>query len=404
MLISAVWTLWRGGSKARRATRRHVRSLWLERLESRELLSATLSINSVSAIEPTFGPTVSGTLNPGNQAVLYPFQGLAGERIDLHWLSGTGGSWYLEEPAAGAFVNVGAGGYENPVLAGGGFGQDSTMTLPGNGSYALALVGGQSAAQSYSFQVTDVSDNPVALAGIDIQQSGTLAPGGSTSYQFNAPAGRLITYDDLEAGNGLSGSLTAPDGSMVWPIYHNQTSGPLALPRSGTYTLTLNNNTSASLPYDYKVLDVQAGTPLALGSTVNGAFTAGYAENIYTFQGSQGQRLLLNGLGGSGVSAALYGPGGITQVFTDSFPGNSGNGVPVTLLSSGTYYLVLNDGSAATPSYSFTLLDLTAVQTINPATTTGAAESGSLSPGNAVAAYQFNGNAGTRLFVSWGAT
>jgi hypothetical protein len=306
--------------------------LQVEELENRICLASSLSINNVTVLGPSLGTAIAGTLSPGQETAAYQFTGVQGQRLGFTWLSGQGSGTWAVYGAGNAVV----GASQN-------FGSNLLVTLPTGGSYTLLLSGNQTAPLAYSFQVQNVSDAPVPVSGFDTLHSGTLAVGASVTFNYTAPAGRLV-YLDNRADNYIleSFTLTGPDGATV-------VSGPYSaaylLPRSGNYTLTIKNNyLPVAIPYDFRLLDLDgpAVSTLPLGQTVNGSVAAG-ATDFYRFQGAVGQRLYFNGLSNNSgqVQIRLYGPDGSQQSLSGNSDANAG---PVTLTQAGTYYLsAMND-------------------------------------------------------------
>lgn len=387
-MFNAVWRTWLK-RRSYPSRLRYRLSPRLEQLEDRVVPAGptgTITINDVSVIQSFVGQSVSGTLNPGTQANTYRLNGFAGERVNFHWVSGSSGlgTWYFYGPA-------------DNFVGGNGFGNDFVATLPSDGPYNLVLTGNQTTAEPYNFQTTDVTDQPVAVAGFDVEHSGNLPANSTVSFTYSAPAGRVVLFDGLSNSFNVSASLQDPAGNPVISVNSGNDSAPLALPRSGTYTLTLSNNTASSQPFDFKLLDFQgsATVPLVLGVPVSGTPSTGYSDNVYSFQGAVGQRVFFDGQGGNDTFY-LYGPGGVKQLFVVN-SGSDSSG-PVTLLESGTYYLVGYNNSGTVTQFSWQLLDRAAAQTLDLA---GGNTQGTLTPGNSAQLFQFNGTAGTRLFFNW---
>src|SRR5437899_12725433 len=104
-MFSAVWRRWlrRGAIPSRRLHRFYPR---LEQLEDRVVPSGTITIADIMVTQGGFGPAISGTLNPGDQAATYHLNGFAGERVSFHWVSGSigQGSWTLYGPTGNNYL------------------------------------------------------------------------------------------------------------------------------------------------------------------------------------------------------------------------------------------------------------------------------------------------------------
>jgi uncharacterized membrane protein len=344
-----------------------------------------LDVASAAALSLTISN--SGTIDPGTGTVLYTLNGTAGQRIQFTWGSGTGGSYYLY-------------GENNNRLASASFGNGFQVTLPVSGLYVLALVGGSGSPISYSFQAADDSDQPAAPSGFGTVHSGTLAGGANTTFTYTAPAGRTVYFDSQTYNPNILFSLSGPDGSTTFSGYNYYDYGPVALPRSGTYTLTLTNGSGSSQSYAFRLLDLQEGTTaaLTLGQTVSSTSSAAYTADVYSFTGSVGQQLYYDGLSDNSTSimgVQLIGPSG-ESVFSDSTRGDQS---PVTLTEAGTYYLIQSNNGSATPSYSFRLMDVSSATPLSFGTTTsGTLNGGPSGAGTSTDLYSFTGNAGQRLY------
>ena len=167
-----------------------------------------------------------------------------------------------------------------------------------------------------------------------------------------------MLFDSLSNNFSVSATLTGPGGVNPLNINAGSDSSPFSLPRSGTYTLTLTNNSGNTQPFDFKLLDLQGGdaSQLTLGTTITATPSAGYATSAYTFQGELGQRLFFDGQGGN-EWFTLYGPGGVMQVLNSS---SSSDSNLTTLLENGTYYLVGNNNASSTTQLDWSLSDATA--------------------------------------------
>src|SRR5262249_41106424 len=99
------------------------------------------------------GASTSGTLNPGTRTDLYRFPATAGQRLFFNWQSNLdfSGIYSLYRP-------------DNQFTNEYYFGQPLDVTLPVDGSYTLALVGGnRSGTVAYNFQVSTPPTPTTAL-------------------------------------------------------------------------------------------------------------------------------------------------------------------------------------------------------------------------------------------------
>ena len=128
-----------------------------------------------------------------------------------------------------------------------------------------------------------------------------------------------------------------------------------------------------------------------MGTPTSGTLANPGDQAVYTFAGTQGERIFFNSLvadvGGSDVQ--LFDPYG-NQVFSVNWGNDQG---PLDLEYSGTYRLVFSLSGSATGSYGFRVLDAAT----QPVLTLGSTQNGTLNPGVNADIYQINGTQGQRL-------
>jgi subtilase family serine protease len=268
--------------------------------------------------------------------------------------------------------------------------------VPAAGTCAVVLSADSGTPVSYDFTAADNSDPPKPVSGFDAIKSGTLDAGASAVFHFTGPAGRFVFFDGRNGESHVSYTLAGPNGSNV--LSGNTSSDTyLVLPQSGAYTLTLNNNDNTSQPYSFRLIDMQGSsvTPLTLGQDYTGG-PAAYADDVYSFQGTVGQQAYLNlfySSSANAVSLQLVGPGGSTNVFTGR--ADYSDSGPVTLLQTGTYYVIAGNNTSGTPAYRFHLLDTSSA----PAVTVGTPVSGTLNADNRTDLYRLTGQAGQQFVI-----
>jgi hypothetical protein len=334
----------------------------------------------------TLGTPVNGTLNPGLDADVYQINGTQGQRLAFHSLTPSAvATWTLY-------------GIGNQVIQSTGLGTpDFTVTLPAAGT-DLLVISGKDASHpvSYSFQITDVSDPPQTPSGFGEVQSGTIAAGGTATYQYNAPAGLTVALDNqIAAPSSLLIDLLDPFGNPVFSTDAATDVGATVLPRGGKYMLRVHGRSStATGSYQFNLLDLAAdSSPLTLGTTVSDTLPA-FQLKTYQFSGTVGERVFYDGLGSPSLQiyASLDGPSG--SVFHFSQPGTQGG--PNILPSTGTYTLTIFSNDPSSGAYSFNLRN--AAETIAPLTL-GTPITGTLANPGDGAAYTFTGTAGERVFL-----
>src|SRR5262249_23279121 len=145
---------------------------------------------------------------------------------------------------------------------------------------------------------------------------GTLTASGAgqmATFNFQAPAGRVVYLNNQGVpGSTLNWTLTGPASTTVFNFATDSDIGAYSLPRSGTYTFTLLNNSGASRNFqsNFLDLDLAGANAYTLGTSVSSSFANANSAVAYRFSGSAGQKLLWDSFttGASGF-ATLFGPG-----------------------------------------------------------------------------------------------
>jgi hypothetical protein len=342
-------------------------------------------VDLASAPSLPFENTISGSIASPNQAIVYGFTGSAGQRVNLAEMSSSGsGAWWtfygpLNQTLASANISASLG----------------VVTLPQTGSYAVIVQGSASVPLSYQFEMTEVSDTYVPASGFGLQ-TGVAPAGASSTVAFNGPAGLSIYLDGMtDPGESLTATMTFSDGTVVLADPLSSDAGPVTLPRSGTYTVTVRNPGASDENYSFRLLGLPSDAmPLTLGAPVYGNLANPFQSDVYTFSGTAGQRLFYNGLTNAGsLYAILYSPGGETVLN----PGVDGDTGPVTLGQTGTYTLVVYGIGPAAGAYGFALYDVAAAPVLALDTNT----TGTLNPGNGAVFWRIAGvAAGQALYFA----
>ncbi|MEX2214855.1 MAG: putative Ig domain-containing protein [Phycisphaeraceae bacterium] len=307
----------------------------------------------------------SGTLANGRATQLFQFTGSAGQRLSFDSLSSSGtGRLKIYEPDGST--------HEDRPLS-----TDFTTILPSTGTYLLAIEGQGATPVSFNFDVSDITDAPIANAGFDTPISGVILAGTSQVFNFDASAGTFAIYDALLDGmpSTLRVTLTSPGGALILNNrFASELRGQLdLLPESGTYALKLTSTAATDQPFAFQLLDAAAATPLVLDAQTTGSIDPGQGMKLFTFSASAGDRItFISQAAGSGT----WGITGIdgTQVVTfTSLTTDRTLDVP----ADGSYTLVLRGNDAANP-VAFDFTAITSEQSITPITV-GNVISGALS-------------------------
>lgn len=239
-----------------------------------------------------------------------------------------------------------------------------------SGNYTL-LIGALAIQEGGTVAIlpTIVDDQIVTKSGFNTNQSLAILAGGSATYSFSAPAGTRMLLDGLNVASAdLNVEFNAPDGARLYTgfglandVQDVPRFGPAQLPQSGTYTLTVRGNSpTATGIYNFRVLDLDnAGTPLTLGTLVNGNFPNGREALIYTIDANVGDQLLFDGRSGNFIFGiydqslrAIYSRGINGAAFTHEVDGVG------RVLQSGRHYVLFQGDLDIPRDFSFQIQNL----------------------------------------------
>ncbi len=341
---------------------------------------------------PTFPLATSTTVNfSEGRTMAYRFTGSAAQtfNLDTQSTSNPFRTLYSLRDAAG-----------NEVVAIPGYVNTYSVKLLTTGEYYL-FVGGVSVGDVGAVTLTAsvVADPVVAKSGFNTLQTLSIAPGGSASYQFSAPAGTRFLVDghDLVSEN-LDIGINAPDGKRLYTIgelIDITRFGEAFLPQSGTYNLTLRGNTATDAgSYTFRVLDLDTfGTPLQFNSTVNYDLPIGRESTVYTFDATAGDQLSFDGRSGS-FSFAIFDPF-LQRTFDKGIFGATTDADGIfRILRTGRYYIILHGVQNVATNFSFQIQNLSVAPTLQ----LGVEATGVLS-GNSQFVYRMALTAGQRIRV-----
>jgi YD repeat-containing protein len=355
----------------------------------------------------TIGTPLDDTADAATPVKLYQIHGTAGQRLsfDLQSLGQAAPFLTIFGPAAQRFDNL------------------TTLTLPADGTVivmvqSVTFVDGQTGETflqggPYQLTVTDISGTPVAVSGLGTTSSGSLTLGQTAEATFTAPAGRLVAFDTLDTSAALAVELDDRTGAMVAFLNTSADSGPILLPRSGTYTVKVSGGPGS---YSFRFVDLTGAPTLPLGTVVDQTIATSFALTAYQFTGTPGQQVYYDGLavpGNAPLVATLCGPG---DLIDESRPGHSVSPVFrqaadtdsgfLTLTEPGTYFLVFDNtnaarvygtGPAGGGEYSFRLLDPTSAPVLADDTLVSV----TLANPAQTDLYRVSGQAGDTLFATF---
>jgi RHS repeat-associated protein len=345
------------------------------------------------------GATVNGTLAAAGQQDAYNFTLADDSLLYFDSLTDNNGiSWSLTGPGGTAVSNRIFAYSDGDTVSPSNL--DPALSLPA-GPYTLTVVGSGQTTGAYSFRLLDLSQGAALTPGVPV--SGSLSPGNSTAvYDFSASAGATYYFAAQRGGSPDYWRLIDPYGNLLFGNTLGTDGGRLTLTATGTYTLLVEGDigNTAGVSYGFNVVSVQdRSKPLTVGSTVNGTLAGPSEQDHYTFTLASASLLYFDSLtDNNNFSWSLTGPGG-TAVSSRSFAGSDGDSIfgnPALSLPAGPYTLTVVGSGQTTGAYSFRLLDLSQATPLTP----GVPVSGSLSPGNSTAVYNFSASAGATYYFA----
>ena len=217
---------------------------------------------------------------------------------------------------------------------------------------------------SYHFAVVDVDSGPAVP--FDTQVAGHLDSAQQDQlFHFAGTAGQRLTFghapDPAHPFNG-QWTLYGPDGAEVSHddyVFFGGSDFLATLPSTGNYVLGLSwSNLTAPADFKFEIYTpaVNTQTVSVDGSTITGTLVDPGQQDIYTFNATAGQRIVVDSLGA---------PGGGVATIAFSVTGPAGSITNTTSLGdvlfvapvSGTYRVTLPLTKGATGGYAFRLLD-----------------------------------------------
>jgi hypothetical protein len=295
------------------------------------------------------GPGAGNLETPGVQDI-YTFAGSSGQQVFFESLEAVPAQqWNLAAPDGALLEEARSVGFDR-----------GPITLPETGTYTLTVLPAinDDVTGSYRFTLWEVPPPDVFAISIgDTVADGVPGPGAGNVespgvqdiYTFAGSSGQAIFFNLLE-GDFLSWNLVAPDGTVMHEggFVSSVHEGPIPLPETGTYTLTVGVREDSDVVsrYSFKLWNVPPPDEFAIsiGDTVADGVPGPGAGNIespgvrdiYTFAGSSGQQITFTVLEPNGQNWDLVAPDGTLLVDRSAFT----NRGPITLPQTGTYTLI----------------------------------------------------------------
>ncbi|MBE9013116.1 hypothetical protein IQ250_23225, partial [Pseudanabaenaceae cyanobacterium LEGE 13415] len=346
----------------------------------------------LSLITPTIAPatsyrigdTVADTISEPGEFDTYTFTGTAGQRLFIDGIRGTNGTTLsILSPSAQTVTSLGTAS------------DRSVFTLTETGTYQIIVDISSEQTGQYSFRVLDTANaRPVSL---DTPITQSVEANQVQLLQFTGSKNQYL-YIFNQATNGWYWELYRADNqSQAWNWANADREIPL--PADGTYLLALYGSSGGNAIYTVELVTPDFVTqPIEIGKTITGTITELGEQDVYTFTGAIGDRLLWDNLLGSGnLTATIRTPGGeLLQNATSTISSFSLDAAPApfTLTESGVYQIIIDGNQRAREPYSFRLLNLNAA--INFSLDTPI--SGQIVQGREAQIYQFQGTRDQLLF------
>lgn len=295
----------------------------------------------------TVGQTESGQIASAAQEDDYTFTATAGQIVYLQThVTCTGPlAWHLLGP-------------NGSDLAGSQVCNDlGRVALPSEGTYTIAVNKDRSTTGAYGFTLSSVPATVVTPVSPGQTVNGSISTAGQwADYTFQGAAGQ--TFYVQRSGSctpQISWDLRGPDQAPILSTGACNDLGRAALTTSGTYTIRLYGNHTATGAFSFTLLAVPATvvTPITIGQAVSGSLTAPGQWADYTFQGSAGEVITAHATGVcvDGLGWQLLGPSGNLLDFTVSCHDMNAD----KLLTSGTFTIRIAGSNTAVGAYAFTI-------------------------------------------------
>lgn len=343
----------------------------------------------------SLGQDITGSIDQPGDRHLYQFVGTTGQRVFFDSLDNTsyGSGISLLAPDGSSLLPPWYGYSASDDWGPIALTQDGTYQLIVQGSdYEPGWTG------SYQFRLFDESvASPIDPA---TTINGQLNPGlGEALYVFSATAGQRLLFHSLSVSSPLSARWQVFPPGANYTITSDDLDFDLVfdVSQTGDYLLMIAGfSDTAPLDYQFQYDQTTATTTaIAIGQDVSGTITQLGERQVYTFDGSVGQRILYDALGNSFPfsTVTLQAPDG-TNVYLGAFQlsADADSGL-IGLYQAGTYQLTVEGRGSSVGSFEFRLLDASAATAFTPGTDV----SGRIDPSRSEVLYRFDATAGQRL-------
>ena len=215
-----------------------------------------------------------------------------------------------------------------------------------------------------------------------------------SSFVLEAQAGQRFFYDGMaDDYDGVGLTVTSPSGAELTNQSGSDDWGPVTFSESGSYQLRLATGWGGiGGDFEFRALDVSQATPIRVGETISGTLAPATLTNLYSIQGTAGERLFFHRL--ENVSSwywNLYAPGD-NLLYELSGYGDS----DVVLPGDGNYLLAVSSYPFLdTVPFGF---EITSPPTNQYRLALGSEVKGTIDQAAEWDVYTFEGEAGQRIF------
>ncbi|NER35197.1 MAG: DUF4114 domain-containing protein [Oscillatoria sp. SIO1A7] len=346
----------------------------------------------------TIGETISGTIDEVGEKDTYSFEAKGGQQFFFDGLPSSTSSLtvrLLDESG-------------KEVWSGWQYAHSDRQpfTLIEEGTYSLVVDGSNDiTGLNYSFRLLDVAK----ATPLELSQQGTVISGnflGATGleaslYRFSGDEGDELYFDRIQGNKNDNYTLYDATGKLLFPYPYARSFDSdieFTLPYTGDYILAIRGGSNADSVYELEIIKPSRETlPLNLGSLTSGAIDKAGEKDIYTFDGTVGQKLFFDALtGNSQLRGKLFAPSG-AKIAENSL---DRDWTPLTVTEEGTYSLEIYGSGDYTGAYSFVASDRSQVTPLE----LGSPITDNLDPGNEADLYRFDGKQGQVLNFDLDAT
>jgi RHS repeat-associated protein len=266
-------------------------------------ISGTIVSGTVTVV-PSGGSIALNTPTPGNLTPAgavddWTFYGTTGESITVQLNPGGSGAY----PAFSPQLNWGEVELLDPhndVLASasssssGAFAAISAFALPASETYTLqvqAPSAESSSSGNYVLSAYNVTPNNYSLS-VNQTTNGTIHSAfGVDRYSFTANANEQVDLNFISAAGGnVAFNLTGPSGTIFTNLQSD--SGPVTLPSSGSYVLTVQGNGGQGGAYAFELQQTSVNT-LTLGTPYSGTLAGSGQAQLFSVSLPLTQSLLV---------------------------------------------------------------------------------------------------------------